>query len=138
MAQIAGMELGRILEALRAVRDPEVNAQGAICGLRTLDSARLLNVLLYMLPHDWPSLHAGLQALRQGLQGPSATSLLAEVLAKSPDLKELRAVWDTQLTVPATSLCTARHPVPILFFHHCRLACLWSGLVIFSAYTGQE
>ena len=54
MAQIAGMELGRILEALRAVRDPEVNAQGAICGLRTLDSARLLNVLLYMLPHDWP------------------------------------------------------------------------------------
>ena len=107
MAQFPGMELGKILEALRAVRDPEVNAQGALCCLHSLGSARLLNVFLYMLPHDWPSLHAGLQALRRELQGPSATSFLADFPAKCPDLKELRAVWDTQLTVPATSLCIA-------------------------------
>ena len=89
MARLAGMELGKILEALRAVRDPDVNAQGVICGLHNLGSPMPAECL-YMLPHDWPSLHAGLQALRRGLQGPSATSMLSDFLTKSPDLDELR------------------------------------------------
>ena len=107
MAHIAGMDLGKILEALRAVRDPGVNVQGAARSLHYRGYARLLNVVLHSVPHDWASLHAGLHLLRQSLQGPFATSVLAEFFAKSPDLDELRAVWDTQLTVPATPTCTA-------------------------------
>ena len=56
MAQLAGMELGKILEALRAVRDPDVNAQGAICGLHNLGSARLLNVYTCCLMTGPPSM----------------------------------------------------------------------------------
>ena len=49
------------------------------------------------------TLHAGLEALRQGLKGPGGASLLDELLLKSPDFNELRAIWEAQLTV---TFCT--------------------------------
>ncbi len=47
--------------------------------------------------------HAGLAALRQGLKGPGGASLLDKLLLKSPELNELRAIWEIQLTV---TFCT--------------------------------
>lgn len=65
-------------------------------------------------------LHVGLEALRQGLKGPGGASLLDELLLKSPDFNELRAIWEAQLTVTS---CTH-------LFGSCLLTWGWKELTI--------
>lgn len=69
MAQFAAMELGKTLEALRAVRDPGVNAQGAARSLHDMGNARLLNVVLY-INHDMGLPSCRTASIATGPAGP--------------------------------------------------------------------
>ena len=108
MAQIATPDLDKMLEALRAVRDPSINVQGMTVFLHVRVSRLKSSTEQGQKPE---SSCAGLEALRQALHGSEGAAILAQLLSRSPDLHELLAVWEAQLTVmtPMLSSCTSAH-----------------------------
>lgn len=101
--------LGRVLEALRAVRDVDTNLHGAWCSFGKLprvlvctDVMTCIALHTDLLPFAAPICAcAGLQELNKAITGRGGTAVLAQYLRSSPNAAELQAVWEAQLTVGA-------------------------------------